>query len=97
MLEKRHNPFYFALARWEQLMHCNKGRIERIFNHNSKRYSQQGIQYSTRLVDLEVNEISDPKYLVVATIEHDCKRGITNKISRGCRRSALSRPQFDGY
>ena len=77
-------------------MHFNKGGIERVFNDNLKRYSQQGIQYSTRLVDLEVNEISDPEHLVVATIEHDYKRGITGKIPRGCRRSALSRPQFDG-
>lgn len=64
-------PFLLTPAvRFEQLKTLHQGRIERIFRADLQRYSRRGVQYSTSVQKVWLDEDANPKYPVVAILEH---------------------------
>ncbi|KAK2743364.1 hypothetical protein FQN55_007299 [Onygenales sp. PD_40] len=58
-------------ARFPHEVTIHQGRIERIFEDNLRRYSNRGVQRSSKLVDVKIDEAGDPDFPVVAKVEVD--------------------------
>lgn len=52
----------------------HQGRIERILADDLRRYSKRGIERSSRLVDVKLDEAGDRDFPIVAEIDHDGHR-----------------------
>ncbi|KAK2765107.1 hypothetical protein FQN54_008806 [Arachnomyces sp. PD_36] len=64
-------------ARYPHEVTIHQGRIERILEDDLLRYSKRGVQRSTTLIDVKIDEYGDPEFPVVAEIEStDGKRRI---------------------
>ncbi|OCL06696.1 putative phenol monooxygenase [Glonium stellatum] len=72
LLEKKSQyPFFFSPARFEQGITIHQGRVEGVFRDDLRRYLERGVQYSSKLVDLKIDEDGDGEYPVVATIRQN--------------------------
>ena len=49
----------------------HQGRLERLLKNDLRRYHPRGVDYSTSLVALQLDEATDPEYPVLATLEHN--------------------------
>lgn len=58
-------------ARFPHEVTIHQGRIERILEDDLRRYSKRGVQRSSRLVNVRIDEDGDPEFPVVAEIEGD--------------------------
>lgn len=56
-------------ARFPHEVTIHQGRIERIFEDDLLRYSKRGVQRSTALVDMEIDDTDDSEFPVVAKVE----------------------------
>ncbi|KAI5293255.1 hypothetical protein KEM52_005705 [Ascosphaera acerosa] len=62
-------PDVAVKARYPHEVTIHQGRIERIFNDDLMRFSKRGVLRSTSLVDLRLDEATDPEFPVLAEIE----------------------------
>lgn len=58
-------------ARYKFEVTIHQGRIERILETDLLRYSKTGIQRNTKLLDVKIDEASDPEFPVVVELETD--------------------------
>ncbi|PGH36618.1 hypothetical protein GX50_00480 [[Emmonsia] crescens] len=56
-------------ARFPHEVTIHQGRIERIFEDNLLKYSKRGVQRSSTLVDVKIDEEGDPDFPVIAQID----------------------------
>ncbi|OJJ43909.1 hypothetical protein ASPZODRAFT_2113935 [Penicilliopsis zonata CBS 506.65] len=74
-------------ARFPYCVTIHQGRIERILETDLLRYSKRGIQRSTRLVNVTIDEDGDPEFPVKAQLEDandgSCRRTIRSKYLVG--------------
>jgi phenol 2-monooxygenase (NADPH) len=56
-------------ARFPHEVTIHQGRIERILEDDLSRYSTRGVQRSSKLVTVTIDEVGDPEFPVVAEIE----------------------------
>jgi phenol 2-monooxygenase len=56
-------------ARFQHEVTIHQGRIERIFEDDLRRYSARGVQRSSRITKVSIDEAGDPEFPVVAEIE----------------------------
>ncbi|KAL9121983.1 MAG: hypothetical protein Q9187_001459 [Circinaria calcarea] len=64
-------PVQFSPARLAQAITIHQGRIERIFEEDLLKYSKRGVERSSRLVSVHIDEDGDAEFPVVADIEHE--------------------------
>lgn len=62
-------PDVAVAARFPHEVTIHQGRIERIFEDDLRRYSARGVQRSSKLTKVEIDEAGDPEFPVVAEIE----------------------------
>lgn len=62
-------PDVSVAARYPHEVTIHQGRIERILEDDLLRYSKRGIQRSTKLIDVKIDEDGDSEFPVVAEIE----------------------------
>ncbi|KAF2091661.1 hypothetical protein K490DRAFT_70455 [Saccharata proteae CBS 121410] len=62
-------------ARFPHEVTIHQGRIERIFADDLARYSENAIAFSTRLVDLKIDEAGDPDYPVLLEVASSTESG----------------------
>jgi phenol 2-monooxygenase len=62
-------PDVAVAARFPHEVTIHQGRIERIFEDDLRRYSARGVQRSTRLTKVSIDEAGDPEFPVIAEIE----------------------------
>jgi phenol 2-monooxygenase len=62
-------PDVAVLARFPHEVTIHQGRIERILEDDLRRYSARGVQRSSRLTKISIDEEGDPGFPVVAEIE----------------------------
>ncbi|KAF3479502.1 FAD binding domain-containing protein [Arthroderma uncinatum] len=58
-------------ARYQRAVTISQGIIEQIFEEDLSHYSQRGIQRNSKLVNVSIDELGDPDFPVVATVETD--------------------------
>ncbi|ODH26657.1 hypothetical protein ACO22_04489 [Paracoccidioides brasiliensis] len=58
-------------ARFPHEVTIHQGRIERIFEDNLLKYSKRGVQRSSMLVGVKIDEEGDPEFPVIAQIDVD--------------------------
>lgn len=63
-------------ARYQFEVTIHQGRIERILETDLLRYSKTAVQRNTRLLDVKIDEDSDPEFPVVAELETDGLRRV---------------------
>ncbi|OJD19337.1 hypothetical protein AJ78_00699 [Emergomyces pasteurianus Ep9510] len=56
-------------ARFPHEVTIHQGRIERIFEDNLRKYSKRGVQRSSTLLDVKIDEKGDPNFPVIAQID----------------------------
>jgi phenol 2-monooxygenase len=56
-------------ARFPHEVTIHQGRIERILEDDLRRYSARGVQRSSRLIKVSIDEVGDPVFPVLAEIE----------------------------
>ncbi|OAX82071.1 hypothetical protein ACJ72_03584 [Emergomyces africanus] len=56
-------------ARFPHEITIHQGRIERILEDNLRKYSKRGVQRSSKLVDVKIDEEGDPDFPVIAQID----------------------------
>jgi phenol 2-monooxygenase (NADPH) len=56
-------------ARFPHEVTIHQGRIERIFEDDLRRYSTRGVQRSSRVTSVTIDEEGDPEFPVLAVIE----------------------------
>jgi 2-polyprenyl-6-methoxyphenol hydroxylase-like FAD-dependent oxidoreductase len=64
-------------ARFPHEVTIHQGRIERILEDDMRRYSKRGVQRSSRLLDVHLDENGDPEFPVIAHIEITTEEGET--------------------
>ncbi|EFR01231.1 phenol 2-monooxygenase [Nannizzia gypsea CBS 118893] len=69
-------------ARYPQAITISQGIIEQVFDDDLAHHSQRGIQRNSKLVDISLDELGDPDFPVVATVE-------TNGVPRTIRTKFL--------
>jgi phenol 2-monooxygenase len=62
-------PDVAVAARFPHEVTIHQGRIERILEDDLRRYSTRGVQRSTRLIKVSIDEAGDPQFPVIAEIE----------------------------
>ena len=67
-------PMVLSPSRSPQLVTIHQGRIERILEEDLLKYSKRGIERSSRLVDVKIDDDGDLDFPVVAEIEHEGTR-----------------------
>lgn len=68
-------PDVSVAAQYPHEVTIHQGRIERILEDDLLRYSKRGVQRSTTLIDVKIDEDGDPEFPVIAEIEsNDGKR-----------------------
>ena len=78
-------PDVVVPARFPHEVTIHQGRIERILEDDLSRYSARGVQRSTRLVKVSIDEAGDPIFPVVAELEGPSGiRTIRTKYLAGC-------------
>ena len=63
-------PFFHNEARFDQLKTMHQGRIERIFKTDLEKYSKRGVQYSTTIRKVWLDDSEQSEYPIVAVLEH---------------------------
>lgn len=64
-----HVPDVAVPARFPHEVTIHQGRIERILSDDLARYSQRGVDYSSRIISISIDEEADPEYPVVVEVE----------------------------
>lgn len=64
-----HVPDVDVPARYPHEVTIHQGRIERILSDDLARYSERGIEYSSRVVSIEIDEDGDQEYPVLIEVE----------------------------
>jgi phenol 2-monooxygenase (NADPH) len=73
-------PDVAVAARFPHEVTIHQGRIERILEDDLKRYSKRGVQRSSKLMKVEIDEDGDPEFPVLAEIETEgVKRTVRSK------------------
>jgi phenol 2-monooxygenase (NADPH) len=62
-------PDVAVAARFPHEVTIHQGRIERILEDDLRRYSARGVQRSSRLTKISIDEVGDPVFPVLAEIE----------------------------
>lgn len=72
-----HVPDVAVPARFPHEVTIHQGRIERILADDLARYSQRGVDYSSKVVSVSLDEKADPEYPVLVEIEkiRDSQKG----------------------
>ena len=77
-------PMKLAPARLAQVVTIHQGRIERIFEEDLVKYSKRGVERSSRLISVRIDEDGDAEFPVVAEIEHEgTQRSVRTKYLVG--------------
>jgi phenol 2-monooxygenase len=64
-----HVPDVAVPARYPHEVTIHQGRIERILSDDLARYSERGVDYSSKIISVIIDEVTDPEYPVVVEVE----------------------------